>query len=61
MHNNKKYYGNRDIVYKSIFVLNDLKELCNNDFENNAEHIILSGNLPNYLINKYKDKTIYLI
>lgn len=48
-HNNIAYYGNRDIVYKSIFVLNDIMDLCSKD----EPDIILSGKLPIYLMNKY--------
>lgn len=50
-HNGKKFCGNRDVVYESINVLNGLVELCHEN--NNNKHIVLSGKLPNIIINRY--------
>ena len=46
-HNGKKYFGNKNIVYKSIILLNDVL------LEKNDEPIVLSIDVPEYLINLY--------
>jgi hypothetical protein len=47
VHNNKKYFGNKDIVYKSIILLNDVH------FEQNEETIVLSIDVPEYVMDLY--------
>lgn len=47
-HNNQEYYGHRDVVYKSIIMLNEIMDMCTIESD-----IVLSGNLPAYVINKY--------
>lgn len=46
-HNNKKYYGNKDIVYNSIILLKDVH------FEKNDDPIVLSIDVPEYVMNLY--------
>jgi hypothetical protein len=48
VHNNKEYYGDRNKVYGSIQVLNDLW-----DQYDMTESIVLEGSLPCYAINQY--------
>lgn len=48
-HNNRKFYGDRKNVYESISILNELMDLCVEE----EPDIVLSGNLPAYVINKY--------
>jgi hypothetical protein len=45
--NNIKYYGNRNIVYNKIFVLNDLQDY------DMKETIVLSADVPEYIMHIY--------
>jgi len=49
-HNGEIYHGYRDIVYKAIYCLNEIKDCA--DFN---ELIVLEGSLPPDLINMYID------
>lgn len=53
-HNGKQFFGNRNIVYKSIQLLNDLVDLCSMN-----ECVVLSGKLPDHIINHYIESCYY--
>jgi ankyrin repeat protein len=46
-HNNKCYYGDKNIVYDAIYLLNDLHKYDEN------ETIVLSGEVPEYIMSAY--------
>ncbi len=51
LHNNKKYYGIRQVVYSSIHLLKEMSLKPNNyDF---TDPMILNVSVPDYVINKY--------
>jgi hypothetical protein len=48
IHNGKIYYGNKEIVYGSMKILNDILDICDD-----TDKIILEGTIPKYIINEY--------